>query len=420
MNLDTLSYMRNIKTATTRVLQSDRSGSWALIGYQVAINQAANKLSLLPINVIQEGDVWIELLLALEDDLIMYAFVKLEDMMVSGMYKTFLVHWIGEKVSENLKTECAPHLNEIRNVLPEFDHLISSMDVKDIQKKVHEFLSQTLSVSMEETSKLPKTASLPKQPQKMVQAKKEKPGKKASYGSCRNPTVGDQSVDYKHTRYKSLPHFKVSIIGNAGVGKTSIYCSYRGGGIALTSPHTIQPTTEIDQFKRYLKIGEQELILDVWDTAGQERFKSFASCWLRNAHVVLLVYDMTDEASFTAVSNWLATGRQYAKTEAVYMLVGNKGDLEMRRVVKEETATEFAEKNGIEYMDCSGLTGYNILQVFECIARRMLIAFPSLIKREHPQSISSIDENNIIKLTISDITPLDNNSTSSNRKCCNV
>ena len=381
MNLDTLSYMRNVKNATSRVLQSHESGSWTLIGYVMHSNQSANKLCLLPINVIQEGRIWIELLQALEEESIMYAFVKLEDLTVSEKYYSFLIHWIGGKVSENMKTECAPHLNEIRNILPEFDHLISSMDARDIQMKVHEFLSRTLPVTTDDTlrKKLSKTTTLPqKSPHK--EARKEKVKKVSSSGSSHE--LSNESSRRRTTHYKSLPHYKVSIIGNAGVGKTSIYCSYRGGGVALTSPHKIQPTTELDRFMRHLKMGDQEIILDVWDTAGQERYRSFASCWLRNAHVVLLVYDITDEASFTAVSSWLATARQYAKVDAVFVLVGNKGDLQTRRVVLEETASELAERNGLEYVECSGLTGYNITHVFDSVVRRLLIAFP-----RNPQSV---------------------------------
>ena len=414
MNLDTLSYMRNVKNATSRVLQSDESGSWALIGYIMPSNQSANKLCLLPINVIQEGNVWINLLQSLEEDSIMYAFVKLEDLTVSGRYYSFLIHWIGEKVSENMKTECAPHLNEIRNILPECDHLVSSMDVKDIQMKVHEFLSQTLTVSTDDTlkKKLSKTTTLSqKSPTKEV--KKEKRTKSISTSeSCRE--LSNESSRHKVTRYKSLPHCKVSIVGNGGVGKTSIYCSYREGGVALTSPHKIQPTSELDRFKRHMKIGDQELILDIWDTAGQERYRSFASCWLRNAHVVLLVYDITDEASYTAVSSWLATARQYAKLEAVFLLVGNKGDLQTRRVVLEKTASEFAEKNGLEYVECSGLTGYNITQVFECVVRRLLIAFPP-----NPQSVFSLEESDIIRLS-SENTFLTGKSDYSKKKCCSM
>ena len=411
MNLDTLSYMRNVKNATSKVLQSNESGSWALIGYIMPSNQSANKLCLLPINVIQEGSVWIDLLQTLDEESITYAFVKLEDLTENGKYHRFLIHWIGEKVSENMKTECAPHLNEIRNILPEFDCLISSMYVKDIQMKVHDFLSQTLAVRTNDVlkKKLSKTTTLPqKSPAK--EGKKERTKKTISPSeSCHQ--LSNESTRRRETCYKSLPHYKVSIIGNGGAGKTSIYCSYRGGGVALTSPHEIQSTSELDRFKRHLKMGDKEMILDIWDTAGQEKYRSFASCWLRNAHVVLLVYDLTDEASYTAISSWLATAKQYAKIEAVFLLVGNKKDLETRRVVLEETASEFAEKNGLEYIECSGLTGYNITHVFDCVVRRVMIAFP-----DNPQFTFSFEESEIIRLSDSMLT----RSSDSKKKCCSM
>ena len=409
--------MREIKNATSRVLNSDKNGSWSLISYVTPSNQAASKLCLLPINVIQEGDVWFDLLLSFEEDSIMYAFVKLEDMSGSAEYKTFLIHWIGENVSENMRSDCAPHLNEIRNIMPEYDLLISSMDVKDIQKKVMDFLSQTQSVTTDDNEmKFIKTGTLPHE-------KNEKCIKTSSQSVKYRTSHHSSDIDYseyRYSRYKILAHFKVSIIGEHGVGKTGIYCCYRGGGVALTSPHLIQPTAINDQFKRHLTVGQQEMVLDIWDTAGQERFRSFVSCWLRNAHVVLLVYDITDLESFLALSNWLSLSKQYAKTDAVLFLVGNKSDMGERRVVPREKANVFADRNGLVFMECSGLTGYNVLDLFDSVARRLLVAFPSVVEG-HPQSDCIMEESKIIKLTPDwETQPLYNNSHYSKKKCCSV
>ena len=419
MNLDTLSYMREIKNAITRVINSDKNGTWSLISYVTPNNQVASKLCLLPINVIQQGDVWFDLLLSFEPDLILYAFVKLEDMSKIPESKTFLIHWIGENVSENMKSDCAPHLNEIRNLLPEYDLLISSMDVRDIQKKVMEFLSQTQSViSDNNDTKLRKTSTFTTKKSE-TSTKDISSSQSVKQRNKQQRTKEIESSEYRYSRYRTLAHFKVSIIGEHGVGKTGIYCCYRGGGAALESPHKMQPTVLNDQYKRHLTVGQQEMVLDIWDTAGHERFRSFAPCWLRNAHVVLLVYDITEMDSFSSITTWLSLGKQYAKTDAVFFLVGNKSDMGEQRVVPQEKANVFAEKNGMVFMECSGLTGFNILDLFDCVARRLLIAFSSIIEEhKHPHD-SILEESNIIKLfSDSDTLHLYGKSQYSKKKCC--
>ena len=423
MNVDTLSYMRDIKSATNEVLESNKNGCWALIGYVYQNDSKSSKLSLLPINVIKQGDVWIDLLMALEDDLILYALAKMEDLTTNGIYKTFFIHWIGEKVGENVKTEYAPHFHEIRNIMPQFDCLISSMDAQDIQKKVHQHLSQTQEVNLSLTHrKKSRSNSLPKQnaPPAPSHEPKERVSKQISTAvSCLSPLYEDhEPIGLGKIRYTSLTKYKVSVIGDAGVGKTSIYCCFKGGGTALDPPHSIQPSTKIDQFQRNVEIGECELTLDIWDTAGQERYKSFASCWLRNAYAVLLVYDITDESSFLSLTDWLALGKQYAKQEAVFLLVGNKADLETRRVISQESANKFANKHGLIFTECSGLTGYNISHLFDLVARRILIAYPDRSRHLEPiETLSILDESNVIQLSTEN-TPLHTPSNHSKKKCC--
>ena len=419
MNLDTLSHLREIKNATSRVLDSQNNGSWSLISYVTPNNQIANKLGLLSIDVSQQGDVWFDLLLSFESDSISYAYVKLEDLSDSPEVKTFLIHWIGENVSENMKSDCAPHLNEIRNIVPKYDLLISSMDVKDIQKKVMEFLSQTQTVTADNNDTKLKINTLPHRKDETIKKRATRSVK------FRVPNEGTKYTDpseYRDSGYKRLVHFKVSLIGEHGVGKTGIYCCYRGGGAALHSPHSIQPTTLTDQFKRHITVGQQEIVLDIWDTAGHERFRSFAPSWLRNAHVVLLVYDITDLDTFSELTTWLSLGKQYAKPDAIFFLLGNKSDMGEQRVVPQEKATLFAERNGMVFKECSGLTGYNILDLFDSVSRRLLVAFPSIIQGyKYPQSDCILEESNVIRLSVySDTEALYGNSKRPNKKCCST
>ena len=145
MNLDTLSYITDIKGAISRVQSSAVGGCWVLLGYTEG-DEGAKRLNLMTVNVIKEGSIWRNLLTSLEDDKIQYGFAKL-DLEAEGNAKSFLIHWVGKDVGENEKISCMPHLNEIRNLIPSYDLLVNSMEPLDVQSKVHSYLSRSQSMN---------------------------------------------------------------------------------------------------------------------------------------------------------------------------------------------------------------------------------------------------------------------------------
>ena len=406
MNLDTLSYMHAIRSAAKRVQTADIGGGWILIGY-VQGDEGAKKLNLMTINVIKEGSIWKDLVTSFEDDQIMYGYAKL-NFEACGDGKIFLIHWVGSNVGENEKSSCMPHLNEVRNLLPSYDHIINSMNPLDIQSKVHNYL--TIAMPIEVDNPLLSRSS------RITSLKMRPSGRSSSvdwqemaFGPFnRTRTFGDKLLlDSSLERRDShkidstdintmtaniyrikLPKFKVAILGDAAVGKTSIYQSYKDGGNALTSPTNI--TTYADCMRKKVAVEQHVFNLEIWDTAGMERYMAFASTWTRNAKVVVTVYDITDIDTFKNVSRWLALAQQFADPRAIYVLVGNKADLVGRRVVTEAAAEKFASEQGMIFIECSGLTGYNILNLFEHISRMVIIIYPELLEtniiREHSNS----------------------------------
>ena len=122
------------------------------------------------------------------------------------------------------------------------------------------------------------------------------------------------------------------------------------------------------QIVRFSGIG----VYGQWDTAGQERFRTITSSYYRGAHGIIIVYDVTDQDSFNNVKTWLHEIDRYANENVVKLLVGNKADLTAKKVVSYETAKEFADSLGIEFVETSAKNSTNVETAFMTMAREIM------------------------------------------------
>lgn len=111
--------------------------------------------------------------------------------------------------------------------------------------------------------------------------------------------------------------------------------------------------------------------LQIWDTAGQESFRSITRSYYRGAAGALLVYDISRRDSFEHLTRWLDEARQYSQSQMVIMLVGNKADLPHRRAVSYKEGQEFAERNGLLFVETSAKTSMNVEASFRSTAGRI-------------------------------------------------
>ncbi|XP_023377207.1 ras-related protein Rab-26 isoform X1 [Pteropus vampyrus] len=134
--------------------------------------------------------------------------------------------------------------------------------------------------------------------------------------------------------------FKVMLVGDSGVGKTCLLVRFKDGAFLAG---TFISTVGIDFRNKVLDVDGMKVKLQIWDTAGQERFRSVTHAYYRDAHALLLLYDVTNKASFDNIQAWLTEIQEYAQHDVVLMLLGNKVDSTQERVVKREDGEKLAK-----------------------------------------------------------------------------
>jgi small GTP-binding protein len=161
---------------------------------------------------------------------------------------------------------------------------------------------------------------------------------------------------------------KFIIIGNSGVGKTAILRRL----IENSYTDICQTTVGVEFESKMLTVGDRKMKLQIWDTAGQERFKSIARADYRNAVGVILVFDITDQASFDDLSVWLNDVQALCNANAVIQLIGNKRDLAADRAVTVSEAESFASRHQMNYIEASAKGGDNVSEAFVRVATAIL------------------------------------------------
>ncbi|KAM4819882.1 ras-related protein Rab-26 isoform 2-T2 [Thomomys bottae] len=162
--------------------------------------------------------------------------------------------------------------------------------------------------------------------------------------------------------------FKVMLVGDSGVGKTCLLVRFKDGAFLAG---TFISTVGIDFRNKVLDVDGMKVKLQIWDTAGQERFRSVTHAYYRDAHALLLLYDVTNKASFDNIQAWLTEIQEYAHRNVVLMLLGNKVDSAQERVVKREDGEKLAKEYGLPFMETSAKTGINVDLAFTAIAKEL-------------------------------------------------
>ena len=158
---------------------------------------------------------------------------------------------------------------------------------------------------------------------------------------------------------------KLLLIGNAFVGKTLIVQKF----IDNTFSKTTLSTIGVDLQSKIIDINGKKVKYLIWDTAGEDRMKTMTYSYYRGCHAILIVYDVTEQKSFQNVTTWVECVDKFAKSNVLRILVGNKTDLEDKRVISSEEGKKLAESNGLKFYEISALKITGLYEMFEDIAK---------------------------------------------------
>jgi small GTP-binding protein len=156
---------------------------------------------------------------------------------------------------------------------------------------------------------------------------------------------------------------KILTLGETQVGKTSIVLRYSEDKFNYNKIATIG----IDFKIKIIRKGNEKIKVSIYDTAGQERFQNIVKHYYKGANGVLLIYDITKRDTFKKLEFWIEDLKENADNidNLFIYLIGNKNDMEEKREVSFQEATDFAKDKQLPYIEVSAKTGNNIKKLFD-------------------------------------------------------
>uniref|UniRef100_A0A1B6KUP7 Ras-related protein Rab-33B n=1 Tax=Graphocephala atropunctata TaxID=36148 RepID=A0A1B6KUP7_9HEMI len=192
-------------------------------------------------------------------------------------------------------------------------------------------------------------------------------------------TAGKSKSDTPATFRKDKKIFKIIVVGDSNVGKTCLTYRFCEGKY-LEKP---EATIGVDFRERIVNIGGEEIKLQLWDTAGQERFrKSMVHHYYRNAHAVVIVYDVTKLSTFQSLPGWLEECDKHNLTNQVpRIMVGNKCDRKEYVAVNTNLAQRIADAHNMPLFETSAMSdneGGTIEAIFLTLAHKLIRQRPMM------------------------------------------
>ena len=175
--------------------------------------------------------------------------------------------------------------------------------------------------------------------------------------------MSDEGKNEIENQLGSNASYKVKfiIVGDSSVGKSNILLRFYQNRFDSNKTATIG----MEFVSKHYIYNNTDYLIQIWDTAGQEEFKSITRTYYKASAVAMMVYDITNEISFENIKTWLSDCKEMAPSTALLVLIGNKNDLEEKRVIIKERGEFLAQENDMIFFETSALNGNGIQEAFE-------------------------------------------------------
>ena len=175
---------------------------------------------------------------------------------------------------------------------------------------------------------------------------------------------------YAKTQIKNIEVFeyKIILVGDPGVGKTSILTKF-----VTNEFQSVYSSTIGVEFKlKDIYVNNNCARLKIWDTCGQEKFRAITRQYFKNSNGVFIVFDLTNKDTIKRLNVWMKDINDNITNDFFVFLIGNKVDIKDRDISISEEAKQFANNKKINYYEVSAKTGSGIYNVFEKMANKLV------------------------------------------------
>lgn len=159
--------------------------------------------------------------------------------------------------------------------------------------------------------------------------------------------------------------YKLLLIGEQAVGKTSLINQFVEGKFEIN----LLCAAGLDLKKKVVMIENRKVKLMIYDSGGHERYRGLAKNQLKSSNGVLIVFDLTDKATFDALNFWLKSYEENAPKNSICLVIGNKIDLINERKVSTEEGESVARNYGVKYIETSAKSCLNVEKAFLEVAK---------------------------------------------------
>ncbi len=169
--------------------------------------------------------------------------------------------------------------------------------------------------------------------------------------------------------------FKILLLGDGAVGKTSIREQFMGKGFSGSYAKTVGA----DFASHKVSYDGNTITFQIFDLAGQEVYKIARKAFYKGGKAAFLIFDLQDPNTMHNLKTWISDANEFSGGSiGTYIALGNKADLVETRQVSNENATEFFQRLASElgiifvFLETSALTGLNVPEAFELMGKRLL------------------------------------------------